>query len=175
MKITVTCEVCGKDFEREKGEVNRSTKLGRPITCGRSCGMKKANATRKEQGWKPPEKSYAHLTPGSEPDEFTPFRWYLSRAKQRKHEVDIDLPYLKELWESQKGICPFTGWKLTLRTSTDHRGKRVDDASLDRIDSSKGYVKGNVRFVCCIANVARNDWSDEELIHFCSSVKEAIV
>ena len=34
-------------------------------------------------------------------------------------------------------------------------------ASIDRIDSSKGYTKGNVQWVCVFANLAKNTFKDE--------------
>lgn len=46
----------------------------------------------------------------------------------------------------------------------------MSNASLDRIDNSKGYLKGNVRFVSMMANLARSTFSDNELIRFCKSV-----
>ena len=42
--------------------------------------------------------------------------------------------------------------------------------SLDRIDSSKGYLKGNVRFVTVMANLAKGTFSDAELVRFCQAV-----
>ena len=45
-----------------------------------------------------------------------------------------------------------------------------DQASLDRIDNSKGYVKGNVRFVALIYNYARNGFDDEAVLAFCNAV-----
>jgi hypothetical protein len=44
-------------------------------------------------------------------------------------------------------------------------------ASLDRIDSSKGYIKGNVEFVCLAINFAKNDFKKEEMKSF---IKEII-
>lgn len=45
-----------------------------------------------------------------------------------------------------------------------------ENASLDRIDNSLGYVVGNVRFVAVMANLARGEYSDSELRSFCASV-----
>ena len=45
-------------------------------------------------------------------------------------------------------------------------------ASLDRIDSEKGYVKENVRFVAVIANFSKNKFSDEDVIDFCEAVTQ---
>ena len=43
-------------------------------------------------------------------------------------------------------------------------------ASLDRIDSSLGYIPGNVQFVSVIANYAKRDFQEEELFEFCEAV-----
>ena len=39
--------------------------------------------------------------------------------------------------------------------------------SLDRIDSSQGYTLGNVRVVWLIENLARNLFTDDQVIEFC--------
>lgn len=44
------------------------------------------------------------------------------------------------------------------------------NASLDRVDHAVGYLKGNVRFVTFMANVARSNFSDSELLGFCKAV-----
>jgi hypothetical protein len=45
---------------------------------------------------------------------------------------------------------------------------------LDRIDSSKGYIFGNVQFVSLMANYAKRDFLEEELLRFCEAVNDAI-
>jgi hypothetical protein len=48
--------------------------------------------------------------------------------------------------------------------------KKQKRASLDRIDNSKPYVQGNVRFISLMANYAKNDMTDAELVGFCKAV-----
>jgi hypothetical protein len=43
-------------------------------------------------------------------------------------------------------------------------------ASLDRIDSSKGYVKGNVQWTHKTVNIMKQAMSDEELIDWCKVI-----
>lgn len=91
----------------------------------------------------------------------------LGRKRGRAQEIGVSLQDLKDLWQKQKGVCPYTGWKLVLKT----KGKTVkNQASVDRIDNSKGYVKGNLQFVAIIANYAKNQFSEKELIEFCQAV-----
>lgn len=56
---------------------------------------------------------------------------------------------------------------------TRNRGARVpNQASIDRIDSSLGYVRGNIEFVCLMANMAKNVWTRKDVLDFCKRVSE---
>lgn len=106
-------------------------------------------------------------------DKYTPFRWFVSRAKYRKkHVTNITVEYLKELWETQGGICPFTGWGLILPYGSlgFKDGPDPRNASVDRIDCSKGYIEGNVRFISVMANLARQRFTDGQVRQFCQAV-----
>lgn len=46
--------------------------------------------------------------------------------------------------------------------------------SLDRIDNSKGYIKGNVWVISKVANIMKNDASLEELLKFCEEMPKLI-
>lgn len=99
----------------------------------------------------------------------------MARVRNRKRHgpSDLSLGYLLRLWKRQRGLCPFTGWDLKLPTSTQGWDeKHPANASLDRIDCRRGYVKGNVRFVSIMANLARQDFTDDQLREFCAAVAE---
>lgn len=73
--------------------------------------------------------------------------------------MNVDAEYLKDLWEAQAGRCALTNIPLM------HGGNNLNlKASLDRKDSSIGYVKGNVQFVSCAINYAKSSESDS-VIH----------
>lgn len=58
------------------------------------------------------------------------------------------------------GRCEVTG--IQFDDSREWTGRRRPFApSLDRIDSTKGYVAGNVRLVCLIVNCALGDFGDD--------------
>lgn len=60
-------------------------------------------------------------------------------------------------------VCSATGLPLSL----EHDGESARNPwapSIDRIDCSKGYVLGNVRVVCVLYNLARNDFPDEAVM-----------
>lgn len=89
----------------------------------------------------------------------------------KQHKNELDVVYLKELWDKQKGLCPYTGIKMLLpQTSSDHSIHSLKKASLDRIDSKKEYVKGNVEFVCCAINLAKNSFTRKEMKEFLSEI-----
>ena len=55
---------------------------------------------------------------------------------------------------------------------TDQLPLTPDRASLDRIDSTKGYVKGNIQFVAVMAQYAKHGFTEQELLGFCKRVVE---
>jgi len=176
-KVLINCETCDKEFEREKGEINRSRKLGRKIYCSSKCsGKGNAHHLGEHLGKGRPE-NLLQNNDLSRRDEYTEFKWFMRgikrRRKQRQKEYDVDLLYLKQVWNEQKGICPLTGWKLELpKDSTNWKNEenKMYRSSLDRIDSNKGYIKGNVRYISVIANYCKNAFTDDEVILFCESV-----
>lgn len=167
--LELTCSRCKTTFSKRKAEHTRRVKAGATkFYCSRRCNTIVNN---KKPGR---HRDTTKLVSDNRRDEFTPFRYYLARIRARsrlKGESDIDAEYLKGLWQAQTGLCPLTKWALKLPHSTagfiEHDPR---NASLDRIDNKKGYVRGNVRFIAYIANIARADFNDEVLRDFCFAV-----
>ena len=65
--------------------------------------------------------------------------------------------------------CPYLKIKLT---STIQQCNTASTMSLDRIDSSKGYIKGNVQVISRLANLMKSFASEDELRQFAKSVLE---
>ena len=175
--IKAKCSWCGKEFEKEVRYYTRSVKENTGHCCSRSCSAKFGNKMKPHHGGD--ISKYC----GNKRDQYTPFRWFMVgtkwRAKngnqKRNKDCNVDVKYLAEVWNNQNGVCPYTGWKLLLPKSSegfDDGTERVKRASLDRIDNNMGYVKGNVQFVSMMANYAKNNFTDEELICFCNAVYE---
>jgi hypothetical protein len=163
---------CGVEFSRSLGEHRRSIKLGRPEFCGRKCSAVLSNKSEKRDRLS----GISNLISDNKRDEYSPFRWYMGRIRQRrekKGDTNLTVEFLKDLWEAQEGKCALCNMDLVLPVSTSGKwetGSRLKKASLDRIDSSKGYVRGNVRFISLMANTALGTSTDEELIEFCKAV-----
>lgn len=164
---TLVCNHCGKSFDKLTKEVSRQRKVHGVETrffCSRSCSG---------QGNKMNFGRYygtggAHLLMrGKKIDEYSPFRQFLRSAKNRQSDVDIDLQYLKELWQIQNGICAITGLKMSLSRG----GDPTRQASLDRINSAKGYVKDNVQYVVLPVNLAKCNFPDELIRKWVDDIK----
>lgn len=76
-------------------------------------------------------------------------------AKRRGIEFSLSKEYLKSIWTD---VCPILGIKMTI-----NEGKaQYNSYSLDRIDSNKGYVEGNVMVISYRANVIKSMGTAEE-------------
>lgn len=166
--VTFVCDCCGKECQKPLSEYNRNKRLGRHNFCSRRCACIFNNKYCKKTLT---EKARIHLLNicNNRHDEFTGFRYILRNISKRFKDVDIDLQYLKDLWEQQKGICPYTGIHMSLPTYK-HNSDYFVTASLDRIDSSKGYVKGNLQYVVLPINFLKSTMSDLAVKRFLKQI-----
>jgi hypothetical protein len=63
-------------------------------------------------------------------------------------------------------VCPYLGVGLEFG-----EGKQKKNSySVDRIDSSKGYIKGNIEVISLLANMMKQDSTQDEQIRFAKEV-----
>jgi len=87
----------------------------------------------------------------------------ISRAKNRSKARNIEFSIeLKDIFIPEK--CPILDIKL--ECSSGKSGGKQNSPSLDRIDNSKGYVKGNVIVISHLANCMKSYASKTELKQF---------
>ena len=79
---------------------------------------------------------------------------------------------MRALWDAQQGRCAVSGLAFSDERHEDAFVKTPFAPSLDRIDSTAGYLKGNVRLVCMAANFALNQWGDDVLRRLAHGVVE---
>jgi hypothetical protein len=163
--VDLFCQECGNPFERAAKEHNRNQKFGRTTYCSLRC-----NAIGRNKKY---SKGNVNNFGGKkrQKDEWSAFRYFIRKAKARDSEKgihsNIDLEFLKELWEKQLGRCAYSNIQMDLNIFP----RQPHSASLDRIDSSKGYQKDNVEFVCLAVNFGKNIFSKKQMHDFISKVK----
>lgn len=98
----------------------------------------------------------------------TLFKKIKSNALRRNIEFLITSKYLNDLYITQSKKCALTGVYIFLTPKNIRINHHINTASLDRIDSSLGYVEGNVRWVHKVINQFISDFSDGEVFYLCS-------
>jgi hypothetical protein len=91
-----------------------------------------------------------------------------SGTRAREIEWSVTTEYLDDLWKQQEGRCAYTGWELFFGKQGKYGQEQT--ASLDRIDSDKGYVPGNVQFVHKDINRMKWDHSEQWFLELCRTV-----
>jgi hypothetical protein len=84
----------------------------------------------------------------------------IKNAEQRGLEVNISIEYIDELFIQQDKKCKLSGLPIEIDSN----------ASLDRIDSSIGYIKGNVQWVHKDVNMMKQAYDNEYFIKICKLI-----
>lgn len=110
------------------------------------------------------------------------FRRIRKSAANKDYVFDLTIDDLDDIWEEQEGRCALSGVPLYMRFNTvksvfgdpDPKGKwnGLLTASIDRIDSRKGYIKGNVQWVALCMNLAKKNTPDEDFIEVLKIIAE---
>lgn len=90
-------------------------------------------------------------------------------AKIRKINFNITIQEAWDLFLKQNRKCALSGLELKFHSRTN-----ISDgtASLDRIDSSKGYTIDNIQWVHKDINLMKQTLSDQKLIEYCILIVE---
>lgn len=94
-------------------------------------------------------------------------------ATQRKYSFTITIEEAWNLYKSQKGTCALSGFPIVLDVSLgslNKNGYQKSTASLDRIDSKRGYVTGNIQWVHKDLNRLKSNWPEEYFFQMCEAV-----
>jgi|TARA_B100001057_G_C22582807_1_gene845799 hypothetical protein len=83
-------------------------------------------------------------------------------------DIDIDSEYLKEIYEKNNGYCPYhlaIGIYKNIDLDLVFVSYNMLSPSVDRIDSTKGYIKGNVVITHRITNLGKQKTSFDEFLN----------
>jgi hypothetical protein len=101
---------------------------------------------------------YSHLIP--------PQRrmWYKTKISSGKRKLEFNLSIDDIIIPTH---CPYLG--VELLTHPD-QSNSPNYFSIDRIDSTKGYVRGNIQIISLLANTMKNNATINQLIDFCKGI-----
>jgi hypothetical protein len=91
-------------------------------------------------------------------------------AKRRNLEFTITIEYIWKLFIEQNKKCKLTQKDIYLYASV--RDLENQTASLDRIDNSMGYIKGNVQWVHKDVNMMKRTYDQDYFIELCKLIAE---
>jgi len=90
-------------------------------------------------------------------------------ARARGIKVTVTKQQVADLFEKQQGKCALSGLLLVLDAPVGQV-----TASLDRIDSDKGYEPGNVQWLHKEINWMKNTFSQTRFIELCKAVSNTV-
>ena len=99
------------------------------------------------------------------------FNKFKTSAKLRALDWEITLDDIADLYEEQEGQCALTGWDIVF-PECGHA--QLTTVSIDRIDSSFGYLKENIQLVDKRVNMMKQSYSQEEFILVCMAVADKV-
>ena len=146
------CSECGKmQSYLRKNYATESLRLDK--TCKKCSNRKTENSHR---GW------YRNIR-------ISWFNRYKTQAQIRNYEFTITIDHVADLMEKHNFKCALS--KLDI--SFPEQGTVNDGsmrASIDRIDSSKGYTPDNIQIITKKINMMKQQYSQEEFIEMCKLV-----
>lgn len=105
-----------------------------------------------------------------------PFKYILRMLnKPNRKPCNLTIKDLKKVWEENGGVCAYTKIKLILPIGSANPNPEISYkmASVDRIDSSKGYEKGNIQYVSRNINYAKGILSHQQMLDFINLIKKS--
>ena len=100
------------------------------------------------------------------------YRHFQQSAKRRKIDFDVGIEYLWQLFQDQNGKCALSGVEITLPPNNQACNHGENSASLDRIDSNKGYVAGNVQWLHKDVNFMKYKFDESYFLSMCRKMVE---
>lgn len=174
-----TCRACRVDYRAKELPVDAVYKNAEGKWCSKCPSCKDEQAytrmdhakTSHASGWRckacaSQDRAFSSTLTGYEGDiRLGWYRRFEKSAADRGLRWELSAQYLNSLWAQQDGRCALSGVQLDNKYATE-------TVSIDRIDSDKGYVVGNVQLVHKVLNLMKRHMPDEEFVAWCKLVAE---
>jgi len=98
--------------------------------------------------------------------------WYRVKSSAKKRGLSFDITK-QDAWETltkQQQRCALSGVELYLAKNCAELRAGLNTASIDRIDSSKGYERGNIQWVHVEINYMKRKMTDKSFTEWCTKV-----
>lgn len=143
------CLLCNKEFFKAAAQLTR--------THTNACGCSKNFIGRRNKNFR-----------GYEQIHLSFFNKIIAGAKERNLEFNITIEQIWDLFIKQERRCNLSGLKLYFGKAN----RENTTASLDRIDSSKGYTIDNVQWLHKSVNFIKQNCDDDYFISICKLVAD---
>jgi len=151
-KVHATCE-CGYSAAVSCYAVKKETSKG----CSK-CDQKK-RVGENNHTWR----GYGEV-PGSFTVRFS------SKCRAKNWEWKVTAEDIHNIFLQQNRKCALTGLELSFENLNEEKFGYSCTASLDRIDSKKGYTLGNIQIVHKDINIMKNQYPQDYFIQMCKLV-----
>ena len=95
------------------------------------------------------------------------FKAFEKSAIDRGLDFDITIEDVWSVFAEQDFVCALTGWPIGWIENGHHQ---ASTASIDRIDSTEGYVRDNIQIVHKHVNMMKQHYDNEYFIDVCKAV-----
>lgn len=170
-----SCRYCVKDYRSTEDHVFKIYKREDEKWCKKCSGCNEEQAyTRKDHAkqsqlrdWQckkcvAKSKGFSNNQPVGDKQRI--YNKFSKSAKSRNISWNLTL---EEMFSKYEGKCALTGWDIDIKYYNE-------TASLDRIDSSKGYELNNIQWVHNMVNMSKNKYTQEAFINMCLCISNKI-
>ena len=95
----------------------------------------------------------------------------ITGALSRGLSFDITIEDAWKQYIKQDKKCALSGLEINLVKNLT-KDRKLNTASLDRIDSSKGYTKDNIQWLHKDINILKNNYTEKEFLFYCRKIVE---
>lgn len=140
--------------------------------CKCECGFEKIQVAYNVVGGQSRQCLKCSFTKNYKENELSPSVWKTMKANaaRKGRELYVSREYVIQLFLLQNKKCALSGIPIEFAKSNNEYKNGKQTASLDRIDSSKGYTKDNIQWVHKDINKMKNVFSEDKLIFYCEHI-----